>query len=149
MSVVRIVSTARSLTRGQHGWSASELEELMRLYSSQACRRDVSWATAVTELGDPQFFLVGPEPEGDCLLAISRLHGKYVLEDGEAHLVGEGGSLADVVKEAQCMLPRRFKPSLVARVLVPIACIRAFIDEKLEPLIPDSLEVLLPIASMV
>lgn len=146
---MRVVSTARSLDRGQHGWTADELAELMRLYSSQSCRRGVSWATAVTELGDPQFFLVGPEPEADCVLAISRLNGRYVLEDGEAHPVCDGAALADVVKEAQRMLPRRFKPSLVARALVPFACIKAFVDEKLEPLVPDSIEVLLPIASLV
>jgi hypothetical protein len=144
-----MISPAPMHVYGRHGWTTDEFEELMRLYSSQACRRNVSWSTAMTEPGDPQFFLIGPEPEADCVLAISRLRGKYVLEDGEARPLCEGRVLSDVVQEAQRMLPRRFKPSLVARLLVPLACIRAFIDEKIEPLVPDSIEVLLPIASFV
>lgn len=146
---MRVVSSAPTPRRPQHGWSSNELEQLMRLYASHACRRKVSWATAMTEPGDPQFFLIGPEPEADCLLAVSRLDGRYVLEDGEAHPLCEGEVLSEVVQEAQRTLPPRFKPSLVARVLMPLACIRAVLDEKIEPLIPDSMELLLPIASFV
>jgi hypothetical protein len=146
---MRVVSSARSLPHAQYGWVAHELEELMRLYASQSCKRKVSWATAVTELDDPQFFLIGPEPEADCVVAISRLNGRYVLEDGEGHSLCESRILTEVVKQAQLRLATRSKPSLMVRIMLPFAAVRAFFDEKVEPLVPDSVEVLLRLPAFV
>jgi hypothetical protein len=146
---VRVVSSARPLPHGQHGWSAHELEELLRIYATHAGRRDVSWATAVTERDDPQFFVIGPEPEADCLVAVARVGERYVLEDGEAHVLCESRILPEVVKRAQLVLTTRSKPSLMVKLFVPIAAARSFFDEKIEPLIPDSVEVLLRLPAFV
>jgi hypothetical protein len=146
---VRVISSARLLPHGQHGWTANELEDLMRLYGSQAGRRKVTWATAVTELDDPQFFLTGPEPDAECWVAISRVGGRYVLEDGEAHVLGESRDLPELVGRAQLALASRSKPALLVRIMVPFATVRAFFDEKVEPLIPDSVEVFLRLPTLV
>lgn len=121
----------------------------MRLYASQSGRRKLTWATAVTELDDPQFFLMGPEPEAECLAAISRIDGKYVLEDGEGHPVCVSATLAEVAKRAQLRLAARSKPTLVVKILLPFAALRSFFDEKIEPLIPDSVEVMLRLPAFV
>ena len=121
----------------------------MRLYSAHASRRKLTWATAVTELDDPQFFLIGPEPEAQCLTAISRVGGRYVLEDGEARVLCESRDLCEVAKRAQLALASRSKPSLVVRLLLPFGAARAFFDEKVEPLIPDSVEVFLRLPAIV
>jgi len=146
---VRVVSSARPLPHGQHGWSAHELEELLRIYAAQAGRRRVSWATAVTERDDPQFFLIGPEPEADCLVAVARVGERYVLEDGGGQVLCESRILPEVVKRAQLALAARSKPSLMVKVLVPFAAARSFFDEKVEPLIPDSVEVFLRLPAFV
>jgi hypothetical protein len=146
---VRVITSARSHPQAQHGWSAHELEELMRLYAAYACRRKLTWATAVTELDDPQFFLVGPEPEAECLTAISRVGGRYVLEDGAAHVLCESRDRPEVVKRAQSALACRSKPSLLLRIVLPFGAARAFFDEKVEPLIPDSVELFLRLPAIV
>lgn len=121
----------------------------MRLYAAHAGRRKLTWATAVTELDDPQFFLLGPEPEAECVTAISRVGGRYVLENGAARVLCESRDLADVAKQAQLALQTRSKPSLLVRLLLPFGAARAFFDEKVEPLIPDSVEVFLRLPALI
>lgn len=119
----------------------------MRLYASQSCQRKVSWATAVTELGDPQFFLV--DAEADCLIALSRLGGQYVLEDGEGCPLCANTALEESVQRAQRALATRSRPSLMVRTLLPFAALKAYFDEKCEALIPDSLELMLHLPAIV
>ena len=38
--------------------------------------------SGTTEHGDPQVYLIGPPPDYDCILSISRLGRLYVIEDG-------------------------------------------------------------------
>jgi hypothetical protein len=121
----------------------------MRLYAANAGRHKLTWATAMTECDDPQFFLIGPEPEAACLTAISRVGGRYVLEDGAARVVCESRDLAELVKRAQLAFAGRRKLSLVMRILLPFGAARAFFDEKVEPLIPDSVEVFLRLPAIV
>ena len=121
----------------------------MRLYAANAGKRKATWGTALTELDDPQFFLIGPEPEAECLAAIARIGGRYVLENGAGRVVCESTDLADVVRQAQLALASRSKASLVMRMLLPFGAARAFFDEKVEPLIPDSVEVFLRLPALV
>ena len=37
------------------------------------------WELGETERGDPQLYLLGPAPEHDCILSISRLGRLYIL----------------------------------------------------------------------
>ena len=71
-------------------WSADELQQLIALFRAEG---ETSFATGTTEHGDPQFYLLGPAPEHDCVLCVSRLAQTYVLEDGEGRLIG--GVLGD------------------------------------------------------
>ena len=144
---MRVISSARPVPRAQHGWTVHELEELMRLYARAG--RKVTWATAVTDRDDPQFFLLGPEPEAECLVAISRIAGRYVLEDGAARILCESRDLCEIVKQAQLSLASRSKPTLLMRMLLPCGAARAFFDEKVEPLIPDSVEVFLRLPAII
>ena len=59
-------------------WRADELRPLVSL--AQAAR--LSWDTGTTERGEAQFYVLGPAPEHDCVLCVSRLAQGYVLQDG-------------------------------------------------------------------
>ena len=61
-------------------WSADELQQLIALFRTEG---ETSYATGMTEHGDPQFYLLGPAPAHECVLCVSRLAQTYVLEDGE------------------------------------------------------------------
>lgn len=144
---MRVVSTVRSIPQECYGWTPHELEELMRLYASQSCQRKVSWATAITDFGDPQFFLM--DAESDCLIALSRLEHQYLLEDGQGCPLCVNTSLEDSVQRAQTVLAARRRPALMVRILVPIAALKAYFDEKCEALIPDSIELMLHLPAIV
>ena len=146
---MRVISTVPKVSRGRHGWMVGELEALMRLYASQSGRRRLVWATAVTELDDPQFFLMDAGGDADCLVAVSRVGGTYVLEDGEGWLLCESCDLAEVVDKAQATLATRHRPRLVAKLVLSIGAIKTFVDEKVEPLVPDYIEAMLPIAQII
>ena len=47
----------------------------------------------MTEVGDPQFYLLGRPPHDECILCISRLGRLYVLEDGHGQVLFEHNSL--------------------------------------------------------
>ena len=71
-------------------WSADELQQLIALFRADG---ETSYATGTTEHGDPQFYLLGPAPEHECVLCVSRLAQTYVLEDGAGRLIGEAPAL--------------------------------------------------------
>ena len=53
----------------------------------------------VTEIGDPQFYLLGP-PHDECILCISRSAAVYVLEDGAGQVLFEHNSLSLLAEQA-------------------------------------------------
>ncbi|ETR79065.1 hypothetical protein X566_10930 [Afipia sp. P52-10] len=124
-----------------HCWSQDELQEMVALYSAHASRRKFSaWDTGKTDLGDPQFYIVGRRPELDCVLCLTRIGRLYVLEDGEGSVVAESVHLADVTEAASAMLKPRRHPSLVARSLLALCAFRVVLDQKIELMLAESME---------
>ena len=95
-------------------------------------RGDASgWEMGATELGDPQFYVIGPAPELDCLATISRVGRIYVL-DGVGRVIDEGVSLDRVAASAKAAA--RARPiSLLARMTLGLAALRVAVEEKIEP----------------
>ena len=63
------------------------------------------WETGVTENGDVQFYLLGPLPDQACELCVSRIGGRYILEDGSGRLLFEHRNLELVALHAKAAVP--------------------------------------------
>jgi hypothetical protein len=128
---------------GLRFWTATELERLVGLYKSYARDADAtSWDVGATELDDPQFYVIGPAPECDCLVTVSRVGRIYVAEDGGGHVLAEGVSLESVASAAEA---GRKAPGLITSILVGLTAIRVTIQERLEPVLVESEEFFLRI----
>ena len=99
------------------------------------------WDVGVTEVGDPQFYLLGRPPHDECLLCISRLGRIYVLEDGHGQVLFEHNSLLVLAEQAKTTL-RKKKAQIVARVGLAWCAIRGAFEEKLEAMVVEGEEVL-------
>jgi hypothetical protein len=130
-------------------WAPHELAVLMSVYASHAASGEASgWEVGATELGDPQFYVIGPAPELDCLATISRVGRIYVLENGVGRVIDEGLSLDRVAASAKAAA--RTRPlSLVARMTLGLAAFRVAVEEKIEPLAVESEELLLRFAPQI
>ena len=115
-------------------WQPIELQQFVSMSSAAIARGEAStWYVGVTERNDPQFFLIGPPPEHDCILAISRLGRLYVIEDGAGHVLFESNNPTLLAEQALAALRRR-KTALVARVAVAWCALRECLEEKTEAL---------------
>lgn len=152
MNVVQFPTS--SITDIDRGWHHIELQQLIALYSAQAHAGNAeSWDTDSTDRADPQFYLLGPGPDHECVACISRVGRIYVLENGHGSVMGEDRNLTGILARAAQMLPRKKGASFVTRMILMMCAIRVVIDEKLEPLIPDSTELLVrvvpPLAAII
>lgn len=137
MSVIEF--PARCFPSG--AWTPQELRELIALF-----RAEDNFAVGATEQGDPQFYLLDRAQE--CTLCVSRLGHSYVLEDNEGRLIGEAPSLDRFAAAAARAAMRRSR-SLVARVMLAWVTVRLTIEEKLEPILEESEELLARFAPQV
>ena len=117
----------------QHGsWQAIELQQFVSMSSDAIAMGEAStWYVGVTERNDPQFFLIGPPPEHDCILTISRLGRLYVIEDGAGHVLFESNNPTLLAEQAVAALRRR-KMAIVARVAVAWGALREFCERVLQ-----------------
>ena len=127
-------------------WSPDELRHLIAVFRADAV--GASYAVGATERGEPQFYLLGPAPEHDCVLCVSRLAQGYVLEDGAGRLIGEAPSLDRFAIEAARAALRGGR-SFVARATLVWCTVRLAIEEKFEPLFEESQELLVRFAPQV
>jgi hypothetical protein len=104
-----------------------------------------NWETGLTETGDVQLYLLGPRPEQACELCVSRVGGRYILEDGAGRLLFEHRSLPLVAMHARSAL-RITRWSLVGRIVVVWCTIRDVIHDRIEPLLGESEELLAHLA---
>ncbi len=118
-------------------WSEAELNIVVAALNLP----DGDWETGTTECGDAQPYLLGPRPEQACELCVSRIDGRYILEDGAGRLLFDHENLALVAQQARGAL-RRTNWWLVARVVVLWCTIRHVIHDKIEPLLTESEELL-------
>jgi hypothetical protein len=137
MSVVEF----RGREAASAGWRANELQQLVALVPPSGC----SWQAGKTERGEPQFYVLGPAPEQDCMLCVSRLAQGYVLEDGSGRLIGEAPSLDRFAVEAARAAMRGGR-SFLARMLVGWCALRLTVEERLEPVLEQSEEMLARVA---
>ncbi len=122
-------------------WSNTELRTLGE--TLDIGRRGAGWDTGLTENGDAQFYLLGPDQA--CILCVSRIGGLYVLEDGQGTLLFEHRSLPLVAIHARSAL-RKTRWPLVARIVMVWCTIRHMINDKIEPLLLEGEELLVHLA---
>ena len=92
--------------------------------------------------------LLGPAPEHECVLCVSRLAQGYVLEDGSGRILGEAPSLDRFAEQAARAAVRGGR-SFVARITLLVCAIRLTIEEKIEPLFEESQELLVRFAPQI
>jgi hypothetical protein len=127
-------------------WMASELQTVVGSCSAAlASGAATAWEIGSTERGDPQLYLLGPGPDHECILCLSRLGRLYVLEDGSGRILFEHGSLALLAEEVRSVLCRK-KSAIVARLTIMWCGIREFFEEKVEPVLAEPVEILAHVA---
>jgi hypothetical protein len=128
------------------GWQAAELQQFIAVSANAIAAGEASgWESGSTERGDPQLFLVGPPPDYDCILSISRLGETYVIEDGAGRVLYEQHDTAKLAEQAAAVLRRR-KAALIARVSVAWCALREFFEEKTEAMMGEPMDILTHIA---
>ncbi len=92
----------------------------------------------MTEKGDAQFYLLGPLPDQACEVCVSRIGGRYILEDGSGRLLFEHRNLELVALHAKAAVPST--SWLMVRAITLWCAIRSTIHEKVEPLLVEGEE---------
>jgi hypothetical protein len=143
MNVVKFPPAA---TRAPGGWQSAELQQFLAVSSSAIAAGEASgWDVGVTERGDPQVFLVGPPPDYDCILSISRVGRLYIIEDGAGRVLFEHDDPMLLTEQATAALRRR-KTAIIARISVAWCALREAFEEKTEALTAEPIEILAHIA---
>ena len=123
-------------------WRTHELAKLTSACAPSITHGEISgWEIGTTERGDPQLYLLGPAPEHDCILSISRLGRLYVLEDGKGQVLFENDNVTLLAEQTCCAL-RKGKAEIVARLTVCWCAVREFFEEKVEPVLAEPIEVI-------
>jgi hypothetical protein len=143
MNVVKFLPVRR---QASEGWQSAELQQFLAVSSGAIAAGEASgWDVGVTERGDPQVFLVGPPPDYDCILSISRLGRLYVIEDGAGRVLFEHDNPMLLTEQAAAVLRRR-KTAIIARVSVAWCVLREAFEEKTEAIMAEPTELLIHIA---
>ena len=130
-----VVAFERKQDSGE--WSEKELSTLVAAFGA-ASRTGREWETGMTEQGDAQFYLLGPLPDQACELCVSRIGGRYILEDGLGRLLFEHRNLELVGLHAKAAIPST--SWLMVRAITLWCAIRNTIHEKVEPLLVEGEE---------
>ena len=132
----------------QPGWNRSEMETIATAFAPAVGAGEASgWVVAETERGDPQVYLLGPSPDQDCILSISRLGRNYIVEDGSGGLLSERGSLLLLAEQLRLLLRRRTS-ALVARIALFWIAARKAAEEKIEPILAEPAEIISELAPL-
>jgi hypothetical protein len=122
-------------------WSEKELSSLIAAFGAAiGSGTGREWETGMTEQGDAQFYLLGPLPEQACELCVSRIGGRYILEDGSGRLLFEHRNLELVALHAKAAVPST--SWLMVRAITLWCAIRNTIHEKVDPLLVEGEELL-------
>jgi hypothetical protein len=143
MTVVKF--PVRSQVMPPPGWQQDELQQIVAACSGSIAAGEASgWDVGVTEHGEPQVYLIGPPPDYNCILCISRIGGRYVIEDGFGRVLLEQDSTLQLAEQALAALRRR-KAALLAVVW---HAVREAFEEKTEALGAEAMEVLTHLAAL-
>ncbi len=127
-------------------WQFAEVQKLLSgCATSLNCGDASGWEVGKTEAGDPQLYLLGPAPDYDCILCVSRLGGLYVLEDGNGGILFEHRNLVLLAQQARAALSRR-KMAIFAKAGILWATFRQTIEEKIETFLAEPIEIATHIA---
>jgi hypothetical protein len=121
-------------------WRASELDHLLPACSLKEVGGPNGFTVGSTERGDPQLYVLGANPDYDCVLCITRLGNLYVMEDGNGRMVFEHTNLTLLAEQIPAAISRR-KAAIAAKLVLLWATIRQTIEEKIEPMLAEPLEV--------
>jgi hypothetical protein len=128
------------------GWQNDELQQIVAACSgSVAAGEATGWEIGVTDTGDPQVYLIGPPPNYDCILCISRVGRHYVIEDGHGRVLLEHDTPMLLAEQALAALRRR-KAALLAQIAMAWQVFREAFEEKTEALTAEPMEVLMHLA---
>jgi hypothetical protein len=125
-----VVAFERKQNTGE--WSERELSTILAaLSTATAPGTGREWETGVTEKGDVQFYLLSPLPDQACELCVSRIGGRYILEDGFGRLLFEHRNLDLVALHAKAAVP---STSWLMVCAITLWCaVRSAFHEKAEP----------------
>jgi hypothetical protein len=127
-------------------WQRTEMNTLLAACGESLDKGTVSgWEIGETECGDPQLYLLGPAPDHECVLCVSRLGRLYVLEDGEGRILCEHDAIGQLTEQVSGAL-RRKKGAIVARALAAWLAIKETFEERIEPAMAEPMEALSHIA---
>jgi hypothetical protein len=122
-------------------WRTGELNTIVERLAPESSRGGAwRWDVGITDIGDPQFYLLG-QSHDECILCISRLGRLYVLEDGHGQLLFEHNSLLALAEQARVVLQKK-KTQIVARVALVWCAVRETIEEKLDAMVVEGEELL-------
>ena len=127
------------------GWVAAELKQVVAAAGRSLEIGEATWEVGATETGDPQFYLIGPAPDHECILCVSRLGSLYVLEDGTGRVLFEHVSLRTLAEAAKSFLHAK-KAAFVARAALIWCAVREFFEEKTEAILGESEDLLVHVA---
>jgi hypothetical protein len=137
-----VIAFDSKLPQRDGSWRAGELKAIMDSFAAQLSTGEAGgWDVGATEIGDPQFYLLGPPPHEDCILCISRLDRIYVLEDGAGRVLFEHNSIVTLAEQARSILQKK-KAQIVARAALLWCAAREMFEEKLEAVVGESEELL-------
>jgi hypothetical protein len=138
---MNVVKFPRMLQPLPQGWQSGELTRLTNACLTVPNSDVSSWEVGTTEHGDPQLYLLGPAPDHDCILCVSRLGRLYVLEDGKGQVLFENDNVL-VLAEQTCTVLRKRKAEIMARLTVCWCAVREFLEEKVEPILAEPIEII-------
>jgi hypothetical protein len=122
------------------GWQFAEVQKLISGCAVSLAHGEVSgWEIGKTEAGDPQLYLLGPAPDYDCVLCVSRLGALYVLEDGNGKILFEHRNLMLLAQHVRAAICRK-KVAITAKAAIIWAAVRQTMEEKIEPMLAEPIE---------
>lgn len=143
---MNVVKFPRAVSESAAAWQSGELRQFLAVSNDAIAAGEASgWEVAQTEHGDPQVFLLGPPPDYDCILSISRIGRLYVIEDGAGRVIYEHDNPVLLAEQATKALRRR-KAALVARVAAAWFALREAFEEKVEATMAEPMELLTHVA---
>ena len=144
---MKVVQFPTRTAAGSPGiWPSAELQNVIDACAASISRGDVGgWEVGATEAGDPQLYLLGPAPDHECILCVSRLGRLYVLEDGQGRIVFEHDAMGVLIEQVRGALSRK-KAAIVARAAVAWLAIKETFEERVEPMLAEPAEILSHVA---
>jgi hypothetical protein len=144
---MRVIAFRREVGAEPKGlWRAEELRQFTGCLADKSVAGSIgSWAVDATEDGWPQLYVLGPAPDHDCILSVSRLGRLYIVEDGGGQVLLEHDSLLRVAERIRAALRRR-RAGMAARIAVAWCAVQEFFEEKREPVIAESGEIVAHVA---